>query len=498
MRRCCFACAPCGGAQVVQQTWAPANQCAAHACPPAATISPGLCMHAHLHHRTACPPAISPGIGVHAHMCVRLSHRNACSHKRRLAASTHAEMQACMHAPAPARLSSGRGAAQCAWLPPHGHRPTRAAPWWRTWRARAWTRRSTTTPSTLACRCWSAAQRAQRSAMARWTRTLQCSWGQRLRVRPVSGAAAPTPRHTWSLDDFHSDGGARGRRSGHRHWLWALWHRAAGAVANTPRLRAAHKELNACMHGVHVAPPAPTQSMHNISSTCCAVEPARRIRVRGGVVCGPSRDAVSRAPLLHASDPQQYACGSVVQDVYSAVAKIKAEGGKVTRDAGPVKGGNTVIAFVEDPTGYKWELLQRGTTPEPLCQVRQAYANRLALTPCGVMLRVKDLTKSIAWYRDVLGMELVRERENQQYKYNLGFMGYGPEDSNAVVELTWNYDPQEYTKGNAYSHVTIATTDLKKTAEAIRQAGAEILSEDSTSVTTQDPDGYRFAFAEQK
>ena len=57
------------------------------------------------------------------------------------------------------------------------------------------------------------------------------------------------------------------------------------------------------------------------------------------------------------------------QDVYGAVERIKAEGGKVTREAGPVKGGSTVIAFVKDPSGYLWELLQRGDTPEPLCQV---------------------------------------------------------------------------------------------------------------------------------
>lgn len=44
-------------------------------------------------------------------------------------------------------------------------------------------------------------------------------------------------------------------------------------------------------------------------------------------------------------------------------------GGKVTRDAGPVKGGQRVIAFVEDPTGYKWELLTRKETKEPIAQV---------------------------------------------------------------------------------------------------------------------------------
>jgi lactoylglutathione lyase len=48
-----------------------------------------------------------------------------------------------------------------------------------------------------------------------------------------------------------------------------------------------------------------------------------------------------------------------VPDAYAACEKIKAAGGKVTREAGPVKGGSTVIAFVTDPDGYKIELIQR-------------------------------------------------------------------------------------------------------------------------------------------
>jgi lactoylglutathione lyase len=49
-----------------------------------------------------------------------------------------------------------------------------------------------------------------------------------------------------------------------------------------------------------------------------------------------------------------------VPDVYKACEAIRAAGGKVTREAGPVKGGATVIAFVEDPDGYKIELIQQG------------------------------------------------------------------------------------------------------------------------------------------
>jgi lactoylglutathione lyase len=50
-----------------------------------------------------------------------------------------------------------------------------------------------------------------------------------------------------------------------------------------------------------------------------------------------------------------------VPDVYASVEKIKAAGGNVTREPGPVKGGKTVIAFVTDPDGYKIELIQRAS-----------------------------------------------------------------------------------------------------------------------------------------
>jgi lactoylglutathione lyase len=48
-----------------------------------------------------------------------------------------------------------------------------------------------------------------------------------------------------------------------------------------------------------------------------------------------------------------------VEDAYKACDAVKAAGGNVTREAGPVKGGTTVIAFVQDPDGYKIELIER-------------------------------------------------------------------------------------------------------------------------------------------
>ena len=48
-----------------------------------------------------------------------------------------------------------------------------------------------------------------------------------------------------------------------------------------------------------------------------------------------------------------------VADVYTTCEKIRAAGGRITREPGPVKGGDTVIAFVQDPDGYKIELIER-------------------------------------------------------------------------------------------------------------------------------------------
>jgi lactoylglutathione lyase len=51
-----------------------------------------------------------------------------------------------------------------------------------------------------------------------------------------------------------------------------------------------------------------------------------------------------------------------VEDAYAACAQIKRRGGTVTREAGPMKHGSTVIAFVQDPDGYKIELIQKRTS----------------------------------------------------------------------------------------------------------------------------------------
>ncbi|KAL4563906.1 hypothetical protein LXL04_027954 [Taraxacum kok-saghyz] len=180
--------------------------------------------------------------------------------------------------------------------------------------------------------------------------------------------------------------------------------------------------------------------------------------------------------------------GIAVDDVAKTVDLIKAKGGTVTREPGPVKGGKSIIAFVEDPDGYKFELIERGPTPEPLCQV---------------MLRVGDLDRAITFYEKAFGMELLRRRDNPEYKYTIAMMGYGPEDKSAVLELTYNYGVTEYDKGNAYAQIAIGTDDVYKTAEAVKLFGGKITREPgplpgiSTKITAcLDPDGWKTVFVD--
>jgi lactoylglutathione lyase len=174
-------------------------------------------------------------------------------------------------------------------------------------------------------------------------------------------------------------------------------------------------------------------------------------------------------------------------DVYKLVEDIRAGGGNVTREPGPVKGGQSVIAFVKDPDGYTFELIQRGPTPEPLCQV---------------MLRVGDLDRAIKFYEKALGMRLLKKVDRPEYKYTIAMLGYAEEHETTVLELTYNYGVTEYTKGNAYAQIAIGTDDVYKSGEVvnlvIQELGGKITRQPgpipglNTKITSfLDPDGWK-------
>lgn len=121
------------------------------------------------------------------------------------------------------------------------------------------------------------------------------------------------------------------------------------------------------------------------------------------------------------------------------------------------------------------------------------------------MLRVGNLERSIKFYTEVLGMRLLRQSENPEYKYTLAFLGYGDESETAVLELTYNWGVESYELGNAYGHIAIGVDDIYATVEAVRQAGGKVTREagpvlgGSTVIAfVEDPDGYKIEFIENK
>ncbi|XLR09443.1 hypothetical protein HN51_046056 [Arachis hypogaea] len=122
-----------------------------------------------------------------------------------------------------------------------------------------------------------------------------------------------------------------------------------------------------------------------------------------------------------------------------AVDLIKAKGGKVIKEPGPVKGGSTAI-----------------------------------------------------------GMQLLHRKDNPEHKNTVATMGYGPEDKNTVLELTYIYGITNYDKGNGCGQIAIGTNNVYKSAEAIKLCGGKIICEPGPlpGINTKiavclDPDGWK-------
>ena len=120
------------------------------------------------------------------------------------------------------------------------------------------------------------------------------------------------------------------------------------------------------------------------------------------------------------------------------------------------------------------------------------------------MLRVGDLQRSIDFYTQAMGMQLLRTTKRPEQKYDLAFVGYASNPDQAEIELTYNYGVTSYDIGTAYGHIALGVTDAKATCEKIRQAGGKITREagpvaGGTAVIAfvQDPDGYKIELIER-
>ena len=119
------------------------------------------------------------------------------------------------------------------------------------------------------------------------------------------------------------------------------------------------------------------------------------------------------------------------------------------------------------------------------------------------MLRVADLERSLSFYTEVLGMQLLRQKDYPSGRFTLAFVGYGSEENHTVLELTHNWDTESYALGDAYGHIALGVDDIRSTCAGIADKGGRVVREPGpmkhgTTVIAfvEDPDGYKVELIE--
>ena len=121
------------------------------------------------------------------------------------------------------------------------------------------------------------------------------------------------------------------------------------------------------------------------------------------------------------------------------------------------------------------------------------------------MLRVGNLEHSIKFYTDILGMKLLRKKDYPEGEFTLAFVGYQNEADGAVIELTYNYDIEQYDLGAGFGHLALEVDDIYAACDAIAAQGCEItrapgpMKHGKTVIAfIKDPDGYAIELIEKK
>lgn len=125
------------------------------------------------------------------------------------------------------------------------------------------------------------------------------------------------------------------------------------------------------------------------------------------------------------------------------------------------------------------------------------------------MIRVVDLERSVDFYTNALGMTELRREDFTEGRFTLVFMGYGDETTNAVIELTYNWDQNNYQHGTHYGHVALGVTDAHAACNRLESMGVVIhrapgpmmyavdeTGHKETIAFIEDPDGYKIELIE--
>jgi lactoylglutathione lyase len=89
------------------------------------------------------------------------------------------------------------------------------------------------------------------------------------------------------------------------------------------------------------------------------------------------------------------------------------------------------------------------------------------------MVRVTDIEQSLRFYRDALGLVELRRQESEKGRFTLVFLA-APGDEHAQVELTYNWDPQEYAGGRNFGHLAYAVEDIYATCKRLMDHGVTL------------------------
>ncbi|KAL1297790.1 hypothetical protein AAFC00_006326 [Neodothiora populina] len=177
-----------------------------------------------------------------------------------------------------------------------------------------------------------------------------------------------------------------------------------------------------------------------------------------------------------------------VDNIQAACQRIEDAGYKFQKKL--TDGRMRSIAFALDPDGYWVEII--GQNPvEKTEGIKETDTTKTRMNH--TMIRVKDPEKSLSFYKDTMGMKLMRVSENKDAEFNLYFLGYGPDapssspngvnpvaDREGLLELTWNYgtekqEGQVYHNGNdepqGFGHICLSVDDLEKACERFEEKG---------------------------
>ena len=106
------------------------------------------------------------------------------------------------------------------------------------------------------------------------------------------------------------------------------------------------------------------------------------------------------------------------------------------------------------------------------------------------MVRVTDIEKSLYFYCELLGLKEMRRIDRPEHKYSLVFVA-AEKTPDAEIELTYNYDPEEYTSGRNFGHLAFRVNDIYESCQRLMDGGVTINRppRDGRMAFVRSPDG---------